>query len=207
MIFNLSERNEKEILEMVITESGFDYGFVLCSTYDESLDVGNIYNIECINSAVVLETNAFSADEISAPKKKSNKARYILIGKSKDASRPGRMKITKRGKSITSDHNNCISISVANENNGTFNIDGNPDNIDMNNKELNYYKELCLRHNNLLQCAKWAELNDVQKAFIDDENKYLNGVSYYRDKNGDIEIYDNKGKITEKYDIKGDKLI
>lgn len=69
MIFNLSERNEKEILEMVITESGFDYGFVLCSTYDESLDVGNIYNIECINSAVVLETNAFSADEISAPKK------------------------------------------------------------------------------------------------------------------------------------------
>ena len=150
MVFNLSERNEKEILEMVITESGFDYGFVLCSTYDESLDVGNIYNIECINSAVVLETNAFSADEISAPKKKSNKARYILIGKSKDASHPGRMKITKRGKSITSDHNNCISISVANENNGTFNIDGNPDNIDMNNKELNYYKELCLRHNNLL---------------------------------------------------------
>ena len=49
-------------------------------------------------------------------------------------------------------------------------------------------------------------LDYAEKAFIEDEQRYVNKINYKRDRNGNLTIYNKEGKVTAKYNIKGDEI-
>jgi len=156
----------------------------------------------------ILEAN-ISVDQIGAPKNKNKKPRNILITGSGDSSHQGRMKVSKYGKNITrkSSHDDYISIYRKDKN--TISYDGNLKNIDMKPSEYEYYKELFIRNENIIQLVKdekgkYDEY--VDDVLIQDEQNRLNGFTVIRDKDGNASIYNKDGKLDHKENIKGEEI-
>ena len=190
MVFNLINQ-ELKIYNILKETCGFEHGFILRMKYDEDgiLNESNIPETDFTNKFV---------------KGKDN--RYIVIGYA--TKHGGRIKVSARRATINANNkSDYVSIYVANEKNKDVRIEGNPKNIKLKGDELEYYKNLCLRHNNLIQCATDPNMLDyAEKAFIEDEQRYVNKINYKRDRNGNLTIYDKEDKVTAKYNIKGDEI-
>jgi hypothetical protein len=196
MIFN-NTKTEKEVIEECIKNSGIEYGFIL--------------EVRINSDNIVIQEAGFPASTIGMPEKRTG-SRFILIGRSNEASHGGRMKVSKPGLEIyRGKSDQYISIYVKNEKKHEVGYSGSLKAIGMSNKEFELYADLCFRNNNLIQLAKNADLEDfINKAFIEDENRRKQGILFTRERNGDLIYYDHpyydsygtRRRITE--NIKGE---
>ena len=197
MIFN-NYLTEKEIVEKLIKESEYESGIILRIDYDNEENIGTLQ-----------EAN-IPAEELNAPQKRKEKSRYILISGSQTAKHPGRMKISKRGSSISrgTSHNNYIEVYKKNDN--TITHDGNINNISMSSKELKFYYDLFSRNYNIIQMVKDGDnkYNEyIDNALVKDEQLRNSGKIVKRDTVGNVSVYDKNNNLLYKEDITGKKII
>lgn len=185
MIFDFSEN--EDLLEMVEIE--------------ESI-TKNQENIDMIEEANI------NTKDISAPHKGNSNYRYIMITGSGSASHAGRMKVSKNGVRIsrTTSHKDYISIHKSTDN--TIVYEGDLKEIKMNNSEYQYYVDLFIRNQELIQLVKTGKYdNYIDNAIIEDENARLSGLIVKRDAtNGNAEVYNTAGQLLYRKNIKGEMI-
>ena len=163
-----------------------------------------------LNETEIIEEANISSKEIKAPGKKKESPRNILISGADKSSHEERMKVSKRGVSISqsTSHKNYISIYRKNKNTITF--DGDLDNIDMSSSEYKFYEDLFIRNENIIKIARY---NDQYKryadiAFVKDEKYRSEGKAVVRDIDGNATIYKDASmtKIDHRENIKGEEI-
>lgn len=119
------------------------------------------------------------------------------------------MKVSKHGEALSraTNHNNYISIFRKDKD--TIEYNGNLKNIDMISSEYEFYKNLFIRNENIIQLikngkGKYDEY--VDQAFISDEQRRIFGLVVHRDQDGNAKIYDNNGNLLYEENIKGEKI-
>lgn len=105
------------------------------------------------------------------------------------------------------DHDDYISIYRKNKDLIEFNGDLNK--IKMNSKEYDYYKNLFIRNENLIQLVKQGNGKYdryVDDALISDEKRRLSGLTVTRDNDGNASIYDKDGNLLYKENIRRERI-
>jgi hypothetical protein len=177
MIFNYER---KITIDDLIKESGLTHGIVLEVNTENAVE----YMIE-----LNISSDAIGVDS------GNKRPRYIFIGRTSNAKHGGRIKVSERGKTVKLDGKvKFVSIYVANEKEGIVNHEGSYKDVNMSSSEIKFYEGFCLRHNNLIQFLdKHPELETyVEVAIIKDERLYNSGVSYVRDKDGNLQYYEKR---------------
>lgn len=194
MIFN-NYLTEKEIVEKMIKESNYDYGFIFRIDYVED------------ENGCIQEGN-INSDLVGAPNKKGN-SRYIMITSAGSAKHPGRMKVSKPGSQISRSTSYNDYIEIYRKNATTITYDGNIKNINMKNKELDFYINLFIENENLIQFIRFnnGQYDDyIDSAFVRDIQARMSGLIVNRDRNGNAEIYNINGAFLYRENIKGEKI-
>lgn len=158
----------------------------------------------------IIEESNIDSSDVGAPKNKGN-VRYIMITGSGDSSHQGRMKVSKPGVRISrnSSHDEYISIYRKSENKNLIEYDGDLKKIDMKNKEYNFYEDLFIRNENLIQLVKTGKGkydSYVDDALVSDEQRRSSGLTVTRDDKGNASIYDKNGNLLYKENIKGERI-
>lgn len=117
--------------------------------------------------------------------------------------------MSRRGEVLSrnTSHNDYISIFRKDKN--TIDYNGSLKNIDMSSSEYEFYKNLFIRNENIINLIKNGKGKYDQyadKIFISDEQRRISGLTVNRGPDGDAEIYDNKGKLLYMENIKGEKI-
>lgn len=161
---------------------------------------------------VIFESN-INVTKIGAPGSKNKSHRNIMITGSGSSSHQGRMKVSKPGVSINraTSHNDYISIFRKDKN--TIAFDGDLKDIKMNTSEYQYYENLFIRNENIIQLVKTGKGkydNYVDDALIRDEQLRMQHKIVERDVDGNASIYkiDKEGNwvLLYKENIKGEKI-
>lgn len=223
MIFDTRIINESEIAKINIEDSDMYRGIYLLSyiidnkLYLADIDFDNNIIIEAKNTA---NNGKFKSGDVGLPPYIPGTGRGMLIGKG--AGHNGRMKVANKGKDVTDtrgektkgkrtiakkDKNANVSFHVADERKGIdgVEIDGDIKNIAMKNDEFKLYKQFTLDHNALIQLAfnNNDNLDEIQAALMYDTNVLdnMNDITYERDRDGNLTIYNNRGKVIHKGDL------
>lgn len=156
----------------------------------------------------VLEANIDTRD-ISAPHKGKGNYRYIMITGSGVSSHNGRMKVSKYGIKITRNTSHEDYISIYRSNNNAIVHDGDLKEIKMSDTEYQYYVNLFLRNEVLIQMVKTGKGEYdpyVDNALVDDEKSRLAGLIVNRKMNGDVEAYKPDGTLEYRRNIRGEYI-
>jgi hypothetical protein len=140
---------------------------------------------------------------------KGGKSRIIMIGMTGNQHGP-RIKISKYGKGIKrNDKKSYVGLYTKDEPTGNdkFYFEGDPKNVDLRGEELKSYEDIFIRNYNLIRLAQdSSNLDDCETALLNDEKLYRDGVKYERDKFGTLIVYDDKGNISYRKNLKDDKI-
>lgn len=156
----------------------------------------------------ILEANINTKD-ISAPHKGKGNYRYIMITGSGISSHNGRMKVSKPGIKITRSTSYEDYISIYRSNDNTIVYEGDLKEIKMTDSEYQYYINLFLRNEVLIQIVKAGNGKYdpyVDKAFTDDEKARLRGLIVNRKANGDVEAYKSDSTLEYRRNIRGEDI-
>lgn len=193
-------------------------------TNDSIKALANEYIDECeFSSGIILLSSISPIDEMVKASElninyKKNKTRFILIGRSKLAGYPGRMKVSRllpfNKSPQMKNHENTISFYITNEKTMEVQHTGDIRNFDFGPGELEMYDEICRRNWNLIMLAKNDGIEeDLERCLIEDENRRFNGIDFIRDKDGNLIIntqirneYGASCIKTMVYDIRGNLI-
>lgn len=178
---------------------------ILCGSLEENKLI--ILEPIITNTISVMETQISTKGFKDIPSKK-NKYRYIMIDNGAGAKHGARMKVSKYNSSIGKNNNNYISLGLDNNDKDII-VVGDCKSIDMDNRELELYKDLLLRNKNLVKLAKDpSKMDDCNNSLKYDEALRSEGIIVERDKDGVATVYcKNKPyEIDYKLSLKGDKI-
>ena len=179
--------------------------------YDEfeDLETELLFKQLCLEDEEIIEEANINSSDIKAPSKQG-KIRYIMITGSGISSHNGRMKVSKHGVRITRNTSHKDYISIYRKNNNTIDYEGNLKDIKMSNSEYQYYVDLFIRNESLIQIIKFGNGkydSYADRAFIDDENDRLSGlIVRCNEINGDADVYNTEGKLLYRRNIRGEKI-
>lgn len=157
----------------------------------------------------IIQEGNIKAKGIGAPSKSKQLTRNIMITGSGDVSHQGRMKVSKPGIAISRSTSYNDYISIYRKNKDSIEFEGDLKKIQMNTKEYNYYEDLFIRNENLIQLVsqgngKYDQY--VDKAFVKDEQRRLEGLTVVRDTKGNASIYDKNNNLLQRENIMGERI-
>lgn len=199
MIFD-NTLTEQQIVENFIKEGGEGKGFIFKSYYDEENNKIILSNLYYDENNIMHEEN-IRQDKLGIIKDKHNKKkpyRYVMVTGAAMADHPGRLKVSDCGVKIKPNNKNQY-ISIYRQNKNTISYEGNYRNINMTCDELNQYKNLFERNENLIQFIRYSSgMYDarIDNAIIEDEMLRSQGYIVIRDRNtGSRSVYDSNNNL------------
>lgn len=160
------------------------------------------------DSENLIQEAKISTKDIKAPGKNKQLPRYILITGSGASKHNGRMKVTKRGGQISRSTSYDDYIEIYRKDKNSISYDGDLNKIDMTYKEYEFYVDLFIRNESLIQLVRYGNgrYDDyIDAAFISDEQRRLEGLTVNRDMNGNATIY-RGDKLLYKENIMGERI-
>lgn len=205
MIFNCRLSEDKKVrtfIESATEHDENDTGFIFKSYYDEEVNEIILNNLYFDENNIIHEENIDQTDLGIKIRKKQTNPRYVMITCGSKARHGGRMKVSANGKRINQNNkSNYISIHNSGKD---IEVIGNPKDIDMNNKELQIYKDLYARNSELIQfiCEHPEYEQYADNAIINDEKLRVDGYTVNRNRDtGYIKVYDKNNNIVKSGNI------
>ena len=121
----------------------------------------------------------------------------------------GRMKVSKYGVRISRSTSHNDYISIYRKNDTTIDYEGDLSKINMDNTEYNFYVNLFLRNEILINLAQNDKyIKYIDQAFISDEKDRRNNghIVIRNQENGNADVYDKNNNYLYTKNIKGERI-